>query len=278
MPRGTVRNYTYKKMFELYQKVVVKRYCLIFLPKKAVLAKDSIQLEKKICRKMAVTCLTLTASLPVTVVPLLLHTSTRAKALMIPQLCVYLLKSEFWKPLLHINFPVILDINLFSEVKWHVSEFISFRGKKAGERDAHCLLHVTVYRSSQLQVKKKWTRSWVSLNLHCKSNLLLCLRKEERRWKLWRGKARSGSCVKVKHRFSPRCKRRQKLHAVVLVLCAQVTAPIFLHPRDCLAAVSDKEASELASPPPAKHCKGIFTFKSWEAAPTPSQEWICWHV
>lgn len=95
MPRGTVRNYTYKKMFELYQKVVVKRYCLIFLPKKAVLAKDSIQLEKKICRKMAVTCLTLTASLPVTVVPLLLHTSTGAKALMIPQLCVYLLKSEF---------------------------------------------------------------------------------------------------------------------------------------------------------------------------------------
>lgn len=46
----------------------------LFLPKKAVLAKASIQLEKKFCRKMAVTCLTLTASLPVTVIPLLLHT------------------------------------------------------------------------------------------------------------------------------------------------------------------------------------------------------------
>lgn len=206
------------------------------------------------------------------------YISTGAKALMIPQHCVYLLISEFWKPLLLISFPVILDINSFSEVKWHVSEFMSSGGKKTGEQDAHCLLRVTMYRSSQVQVKKnEHAPRYLSISI-VNATFSFVSGKRKGGGSYGGGKRGDGSCVKVKHRFSPRCKRRQKLHAVVLVLCAQVTAPIFLHPRDSLAAVSDKEASELASPPPGKHCKGIFTFKSWGAAPIPSQEWICWHV
>lgn len=157
----------------------------------------------------------------------------------------YLLVSEFRKPLFYTQFPVILGINSFSEVKWRVSEFISSWGKKTGKQDAHCLLHVTMYRSSQVQEKKnhKHAPGYLSTSI---VNATFSFVSEKRKGcgSYGGGKWGDGSCVKVKHRFSPRCKRRQKLHAVVLVLCAQVTAPIFLHPRDCRAAVSDKESSE----------------------------------
>lgn len=126
------------------------------------------------------------------------YVSTGAKDSMIPQLYVYICTYKW----LSVGKWVSKAIILYT-VSSNSGHKLFFRGKMAcfwihmllrkEDRQTGCPLPLTCYNVqifTSTRKKKPQTCSWVSLNPHCKCNLLLCLRKAERMWKLWRGKVR----------------------------------------------------------------------------------------
>ena len=111
----------------------------------------------------------------------------------------------------------------------------------------------------------------ISLNLHFKFSLLHYLGNcwgKARRWTVRESRAQF---------FFPLWKNAE---AVCSCYCSSVLKLhlTFSHtPGTALTAFCEKESLEQASPPPAECCKGNSPSKGWEAAPTSSDEWICWH-